>query len=42
MSIKNAKNNPTFLRMKNFAQIQFILNEDNQNLMISREIPKNA
>lgn len=25
--------------MKNFQQIQFILNEDNRNLMATREIP---
>ena len=25
--------------MKNFQQIQFILDEDNQNLMVTRDIP---
>lgn len=28
--------------MKNFSQIQYILNEDHRNLMITREIPKDA
>ena len=38
----NAKNNPTYCRMKNFQQIQFILDEDNKNLMMTRDIPRDS
>ena len=38
ISYKTAKKNPTYRRVKNFAQTQYIIQKDTQNLIAASEV----
>ena len=38
MSFQTAKKNPTYRRSKNFAQTQYIIQKDTQNLIAASEV----